>query len=117
MPPNEPADTSFPRYGLKEEAFVSREAARLSHQSGSRQALWVRCHLLAIEPLTLFIRKCEHRDGNVGWAIVFDYVLRLEPPQTMNVNRNCRANDWVKTSTVRFQAESRPGKQLPASHI
>src|ERR1700710_2254146 len=62
--------TSCPRHGLKEEAFVSCEAARLSHQSGSRYALWVRCHLFAIKPVTLFIRKRENRDGDVGWAIV-----------------------------------------------
>jgi len=62
--------TSCPHYGLKEEAFVSCAAARLSHQSGSRYALRVRCHLFAIEPVTLFIRKREHRDGDVGWTIV-----------------------------------------------
>ena len=58
------------RYGLKEEAFVSCEAARLSHQSSRRYALRVRSHRFAIEPIPLFIRKREHRDGDVGWAIV-----------------------------------------------
>lgn len=55
---------------LKEEAFVSREAAGLLHESGGLEALGVGCDLLAVEPVAVFVRKGEHRDGDVGGAVV-----------------------------------------------
>lgn len=64
------ADTSCPRYGLEEKTFVACEAARLSRESGGGYALRFGCNLVAIEPVTLFVRKREHRDGDVGWTIV-----------------------------------------------
>ena len=60
----------MPRYGAEEKTFVSCEAARLSHESCGRYALRVGCNLFAIGPVTLFIGEREHRDGDVGWAVV-----------------------------------------------
>lgn len=59
-----------PRYRLKKETFRACKTARLSHEIGSYQTFRIGCDIFAIEPVTLFIRKREHRDGDIGWSVV-----------------------------------------------
>jgi hypothetical protein len=97
-------DTSCPRYGLKEKAFVSSEAAKLSYESGGRYALRVGCNLFAIKSVTHFVRKREHCDGDVGWAIVAE----AREARTYFVWISSRDEISMMDSTVPFD-ERHPG--------